>query len=96
MSGSPWKDKDQILKLNKDCENLSFKVITGPIRHAFKFDPSHCSPSINIEEDGYKFKGNTSSWVSVVGDTPVAMEGEVLLTFEVLKLAETIEFGFAP
>ena len=40
-------------------------------------------------------RGTGSSWYTILGNTPVPLEGETVLTFEVVDLLETIEFGFA-
>ena len=39
-------------------------------------------------------QGSGSSWYSILGDTAIPEHGEVLITFEVISLLETIEFGF--
>lgn len=49
-----------------------------------------------MHEDGYKCVGTGSSWYTILGDTPIPMQGIVLITFEVVNLVQTIEFGFAP
>ena len=54
------------------------------------------SSTINVIEDGYGAKGTGSSWYSALGDTKIPSSGIVILTFEVVLLHQTIEFGFAP
>jgi len=43
-----------------------------------------------------QIRGTGSSWCSILGDEPIASDGEILLTFQVTELVETVEFGFAP
>lgn len=39
--------------------------------------------------------GTGSSWYTILGNTAIPQEGEIVITFEVLELVETIEFGYA-
>ena len=80
-------------------QNFTVKFAFDDMRMRFRFDPNKREEDNGrLNEDKSKVTHrDTGGWTTILGDTPIPMQGSTTVTFkaEIMKDGHMLEFGFA-